>query len=109
MGASITVLGQRRALAELDATIGQIEHARREQLATAARLVAAAADPTPVRTLLRLTDDFLACLRQSRAVLLWELPCRAEEGRPDRSAAVGRLSRPAPMTGAAGVRPAPAD
>jgi len=66
--ASVTILGQRRAAAELDAAIGQVERARREQLAAAGR------DPARVHALLRLTEDYLACLRQSRAILLWELP-----------------------------------
>jgi hypothetical protein len=98
--ASITVLGQRHALAELDATIGRIEGARREQLALAARLVAAAADPAPVCALLRLTDDFLACLRQSQAVLLWELPQDGDHGSNARPAAAA--CRP---LGATVVRP----
>ena len=51
---SVTVLGQRRAVAGLDATIGR--------------------DPAPLRAVLRLTEDYLACLRQSRGILLWELP-----------------------------------
>jgi len=72
--ASVTVLGQRRAAAELDAAIRQVERARLEQLAEAARLAAAGRDPAPVRALLRLTEDYLACLHQSRAILLWELP-----------------------------------
>jgi hypothetical protein len=80
--ASITVLGQRHALAELDATIGRIEGARREQLALAARLVAAAADPAPVCALLRLTDDFLACLRQSPAAAAACRPLGATVVRP---------------------------
>ena len=70
--ASVTVLGQRRAAAELDAAIRQVERARLEQLAEAARLAAAGRDPA--RALLRLTEDYLACLHQSRAILLWELP-----------------------------------
>ena len=78
--ASVTVLGQRRAAAELDAAIRQVERARLEQLAAAARLAAAGRDPAPVRALLRLTEDYLACLHQSRAILLWELP--REEPRP---------------------------
>jgi hypothetical protein len=72
--ASVTILGQRRAAAELDAAIRQVERARREQLAAAARLAATGGDAAPVRALLRLTEDYLACLRQSRAILLWELP-----------------------------------
>ena len=72
--ASITVLGQRRAVAELDAAIRQVERARLDQLAEAARLAAGGGDPAPVRALLRLTEDYLACLRQSRGILLWELP-----------------------------------
>ena len=72
--ASVTVLGQRRAAAELDAAIGQVERARREQLAEAARLAASGRDPARVHALLRLTEDYLACLRQSRAILFWELP-----------------------------------
>ena len=91
--ASITVLGQRRAAAELDAAIRQVERARREQLAAAARLVASGRDPAPVRALLRLTEDYLACLRQSRAILLWELP--QDEPR----------SEPAGGTGLTGARP----
>jgi hypothetical protein len=71
---SIVVLGQRRAVAELDATIGHVEERRREQLALIARLSAAGKDAAPVRTLLRLTEDYLACLRQSRSLLLWTLP-----------------------------------
>ena len=78
--ASVTVLGQRRAVAELDAAIRQVERARLEQLAEAARLAAGGGDPAPVRALLRLTEDYLACLRQSRAILLWELP--QDPGRP---------------------------
>ena len=80
--ASVTILGQRIAAAELDATIRQVERARREQLAAAGR------DPARVRALLRLTEDYLACLRQSRAVLLWELP--PEE--PDPGTAAGAAS-----------------
>ena len=38
--ASVTVLGQRRALSELDATIGRVEEQRRIQSTAAARLVA---------------------------------------------------------------------
>ena len=72
--ASVTVLGQRRAAAELDATIGRVEEQRREQLAAAARLTTMGGDPAPVRALLRVTEDYLACLRQSRRILLWELP-----------------------------------
>ena len=72
--ASVTVLGQRRAAAEQDAAIRQVERARLEQLAEAARLAAAGRDPAPVWALLRLTEDYLACLRQSRRILLWELP-----------------------------------
>jgi hypothetical protein len=98
--ASITVLGQRRALAELDATIGRIEGARREQLALAARLAATAVDPVQVRALLRLTDDYLACLRQNRAVLLWELPQDGDHGSNARPAAAA--CRP---LGATVVRP----
>ena len=75
--ASVTVLGQRRALTELDATIGRVEEQRRGQSAAAARLAASGGDAAPVRALLRLTEDYLACLRQSRAVLLWELPSAA--------------------------------
>ena len=92
--ASITVLGQRRAVAELDATIGQVERARREQLAEAARLAASGRDPARVHALLRLTEDYLACLRQSRAILLWELP--REAPRP------GAAPTPAGGTGATG-------
>ena len=66
--ASVTVLGQRRAAAELDTVIVQVERARREQLAAAGR------DPARVHALLRLTEDYLACLHQSRRILLWELP-----------------------------------
>ena len=84
---SVTVLGQRRAVAELDATIGRVEEQRREQLAEAARLAASGRDPAPVRALLRLTDDYLACLRQSRRILLWELP--PEEPAPGATGAVG--------------------
>ena len=90
---SVTVLGQRRAVAGLDATIGRVEEQRREQLAAAARAAVAGRDPAPLHALLRLTEDYLACLRQSRAVLLWELP--AEE--PGLAAAGER--------GAAGGRP----
>src|SRR5690242_8172401 len=71
---SITVSGQWRAVAELEATIGRVEQQRREQLAAAARAAAAGRDPAPLRALLRLTEDYLACLRQSRRVLRWELP-----------------------------------
>ena len=78
--ASITVLGQRRVMAELDVTIERVEEMRREQLAIAARLSAAGEDASPLRTLLGLTEDYLACLRQSRAILLWELP--QDPGRP---------------------------
>ena len=91
--AGITILGQRRTVAELDTAIRQVERARLEQVAEAARLAAAGQDPARVRALLRLTEDYLACLRQSRAVLLWELP--AEE--PGLAAAGER--------GAAGGRP----
>ena len=90
---SITVLGQRHAVAELDATIERVEKRRREQLAAAARLAAAGENATPVRALLRLTEDYLACLRQSRRVLLWEMP--PEEPGP---ATAGKK-------GAAGIRP----
>ena len=57
MPASIAVLGQRRALAGLDAAIGRVEETHRGQLAAAARLAAAGGDPAPVRDLLRLTDE----------------------------------------------------
>ena len=93
--AGITILGQRRTVAELDTAIRRVERARREQLAAAARLAAAGRDPAPVRALLRLTEDYLACLRQSRAILLWELP---QDPSPE---AAGRY--PAALeTGAAG-------
>jgi hypothetical protein len=46
---SVTASGQRRAVAELDATIGRVEEQRREQLAAAARLAAAGRDPAPLR------------------------------------------------------------
>jgi hypothetical protein len=72
--ASVTVLGQRRALSGLETTIGRVEEQRRSQSAAAAHLAAAGGDAAPVRALLRLTEDYLACLRQSRAVLVWELP-----------------------------------
>ena len=88
---SVTVLGQRRVVAELDATIGRVEEQRREQLAAAARTAAAGRDPAPLRALLRLTEDYLACLRQSRAILVWELP-RAGAARPGGTGATG--SRP---------------
>src|SRR5690348_17623446 len=99
---SVAVLGQRRAVTGLDATIGRVEEQRREQLAAAARAAVAGRDPAPLHAVLRLTEDYLACLRQSRAVLLWELP--AEEpglARPAREARPGTgrawsssLSRP---------------
>ena len=92
--ASVTVLGQRRTVAELDAAIRQLERARREQLAAAARLAAAGRDPAPVRALLRLTEDYLACLRQSRAVLLWELP--GEGARPAAAGGTGAAGGPRP-------------
>lgn len=60
---------QRQAVAELDGVIGRVEQARRGQLAAAARL-AAAGDPAPIRDLLRLTDEYLACLRETRRVAL---------------------------------------
>src|SRR3954454_25047282 len=69
--ASVTVLGQRRAAAELETIIAQVE-----------------------RALLRLTEDYLACLRQSRAILLWELP--GGEPRP------GAAPTPAGVRGATG-------
>ena len=84
---SVTVLGQRRAAAELDTVIAQVERARREQLAAAVRLAASRGDPAPVRALLRLTEDYLACLRQSRAILLWELP--QDEPRPEPAGGTG--------------------
>ena len=93
--ASVTTLGQRRAAAELDAAIRQVERARREQLVAAAGLAATGGDAAPVRALLRLTEDYLACLRQSRAILLWELP---QDPSPE---AAGR-SPAALETGAAG-------
>ena len=96
--ASITVLGQRRALAELDATIEGLERQRREQLAAAARLGAAGGDAAPLRAVLRLTEDYLACLRQSRAILLWELP--QDPGRPDAASAEAHPA--VPEMGAAG-------
>jgi hypothetical protein len=87
--ASVTILGQRRAAAELDTEIRRVERARLEQLAAAGR------DPAQVRALLRLTEDYLACLRQSRRILLWELP---QDPSPE---AAGRY--PAALeTGAAG-------
>jgi hypothetical protein len=98
--ASITVLGQRRALGELDATISRIERARREQLALAARLAAAGEDPAPIRALLRLTDDYLACLRESRVVLLWKLPQDVDQALGAMPAAAMHHS-----FGAAGARP----
>jgi hypothetical protein len=92
---SVVVLGQRQVVAELDATIARVEGQRREQLAAAARLAAVGGDAAPVRALLRLTEDYLACLRQSRAILLWELP---QDPSPE---AAGRC--PAALeTGAAG-------
>jgi hypothetical protein len=94
----ITVLGQRRAVAELDATIGRIEEQRREQLAWAVRLSAAGEDASPLYALLRLTEDYLACLRQSRNLLLWEVS--PEEPRTSAAAVA-----PAFGTGAAGDRP----
>jgi len=96
--ASVTILGQRRAMAELDAAIGQVERARREQLAAAARLAASGEEPAPVRAVLRLTEDYLACLRQSRAILLWELP--QDPTRPGATSAA-----PATEVGVAGDRP----
>ena len=90
--ASVTVLGQRRAAAELDAAIRQVERARREQLAAAARLAASGRDPAPVHALLRLTEDYLACLRQSRRILLWELP--PEEPSPAAAAGAAGDVRP---------------
>src|SRR3954452_18458458 len=99
---SVTVLGQRRAVAELDATIGCLEEQRREQLAAAARAAAAGRGPTPLRAGLRLAEDYLACLRQGRAVRLGELPAEApglaaagERGAAARGrASSGSLSRP---------------
>jgi hypothetical protein len=96
--ASITVLGQRRALAELDAAIGRVEEQRREQLAAATQLAASGRNATQLRALLRLTEDYLACLRQSRAILLWKLP--QDPGRPDAGSAKACLA--APEMGAAG-------
>jgi hypothetical protein len=95
---SIIVLGQRRAVAELDATIERIDEQRRGQLAAVARLGATGEDATKLHALLRLTEDYLACLHQSRDILLWELP--REERR--------RGAVPAATTveaGAAGFRP----
>jgi len=95
---SIIVLGQRRAVAELDATIECIEEQRRGQLAAVARLGAAGEDATKLHALLRLTEDYLACLHQSRDILLWELP------REERcSGAVPAATTV--ETGAAGFRP----
>jgi hypothetical protein len=94
---SVIVLGRRRVVAELDATIERVERQRREQLAAAARLAAVGGDAAPVRALLRLTEDYLACLRQGRAVLLWELP--PEEHRP------GGAPGATVEMGAAGLRP----
>ena len=91
---SVTVLGQRCAVAELDATIGRVEARRREQLAAAARAAAAGRDPAPLRALLRLTEAYLACLRQSRAVLLWELP--GEGARPAAAGGTGAAGGPRP-------------
>src|SRR3954470_4084525 len=48
---SVTASGQRRAVAELNATIGRVEEQRREQLAAASRLAAAGRDPAPLRAL----------------------------------------------------------
>jgi hypothetical protein len=93
---SVVVLGQRQVVAELDATIARVEGQRREQLAAAARLAAGGGDAAPVRALLRLTEDYLACLRQGRAVLLWELP--REEPRP------GAAPAATVEMGAAGLR-----
>ena len=95
---SVTVLGQRRAAAVLDAAIRQVERARREQLAAAARLAAGGGDPAPVRALLRLTEDYLACLRQSRAILVWELP-------QDPACPGAVPAAPLAETGTAGDRP----
>jgi hypothetical protein len=100
--AGITTLWQRRTLAELNATIERTECARREQLAAVARLGAAGKDLSPARALLQLTDDYLACLRQSRAILLWELP-RDEDRRP--GAAPTAVCRTTGKMGVAGVRP----
>src|SRR3954454_6836025 len=94
---SVTVLGQRRALSGLETTIGWSEEQPRSQSAAAAHLAAAGGDAAPVRALLRLTEDYLACLRQSRAVLVWELPNaawpRAGRGRGPRSHPAGGGSR----------------
>jgi hypothetical protein len=91
---SITVLGQRRAVTELDTAVKCVEAKRQELLATTTRLVAVGQDPAQLYALLRITDDYLACLRQSRGILLWELPQQASSRRT-----------PPVETGATGLRP----
>ena len=74
--ASITVLGQRRALTDLDAVIAYTEKKLHEQLAMAARLEVAGEVAAQLRAVLRLTKDYLACLRESQAILRWTLPAK---------------------------------
>jgi hypothetical protein len=100
---AIIVLGQRRALAELEATIGCVEEKRQELLAVIIRLSAAREDTAQLRALMRLSEDYLACLRQSCDILLWQLPQDS-----DLSPEVGSVDEafcPANERGAAGTRP----
>jgi uncharacterized protein YecE (DUF72 family) len=100
---AIIVLGQRRALTELDAKIAAIEEKRRELSAAIVRLSAAREDVAQLRALLRLTEDYLACLRQSRGILLWQLPPDSDLSPEVRSLA--ETCCPANERGAAGTRP----
>jgi hypothetical protein len=99
---AIIVLGQRRALTELDAKITAIEEKRRELSAAIVRLSAVREDIAQLRALLRLTEDYLACLRQSRGILLWQLPQDSDLGTGMRS--VAEACCPANERGAAGTR-----
>ena len=101
--ASITVLGQRRALTELDVIIEGIEAKQQEQLVAVARLNPAGEGAAQLHALLRLTEDYLVCLRESRALLRWTLPAD-ESLHPNVTSAVEAYC-PARRTNAAMLRP----
>ena len=101
--ASITVLGQRRVLTELDVIIEGVEAKQQEQLVAVARLNPAGEGAAQLHALLRLTKDYLVCLRESRALLRWTLPVD-ESLHPGVTSAMEAYC-PARRTNAAMLRP----
>ena len=101
--ASITVLGQRRALTELDVIIEGVEAKRREQLVAVARLNPVGEGAAQLYALLRLTEDYLVCLRESRALLCWTLP--ADENLHPAVTSAMEAYCPARKAGAAMLQP----